>query len=172
MAVQDATAFPVYGQAYREEIAVYDATTGQPVTLNLSTSGITISLALDGVSTSPTGLITTSLSQITGVLILDLTAACMTANTVTIYVSCTNISNSFSPVKTINPLKLGSTASKPWWEQAPLLFEQITVQNNAFLFNANQTVGGAVTVFNRDGTTLATGTLQAGQTGTVRSQLS
>jgi len=168
MSAINSTAFPVYGQAFRARGAVYNASTGLPITGGLTGLAAVISKD-DGASASTVNAPVES--GIPGTFYLDLTAAEMTADGVVIYITATN-TNAFSPVIEIVPLQLGSTTSVPWWEQPILLFEQIVLQNNTYLFGANSTVSGAQTVLNRDGSVLATGTLQSSQNGTMRSQLS
>jgi hypothetical protein len=171
MSAANSTAFPIYGQAFRARAVVYSATTGLPISVGAGDiTSVKISLD-DGAQSSVT---TFGFSGAPGVMWIDLTAGQMTANSIVISVT-PNVGtqpNAFSPLVEIVPLQVGIVGSGTWWEQAIVLFEQIAVQNNAYLFNANSTNAGAQTVLNRDGSTLATGTVASTQQGTTRSQLS
>jgi hypothetical protein len=96
----------------------------------------------------------------------------MTAHSILVSVSST-IANTYSPIVSVRPLNLQSIAPV-WQSQSPELFEQIGVQSNGYMFNQQigNTTGQTQTVYNRDGSILATGTLEPTQTGTTRGQLS
>lgn len=171
MSAANSTAFPIYGQAFRVRAVVYSATTGLPVSVGAGDISSVYVTKDDGsqVSTSTFGF-----SGAPGVVWIDLTAAQMTANSIVVTVNPNQgtVPGAFSPLVEVVPLQVGIVGSGTWWEQAIVLFEQIAVQNNAYLFNGNTTNAGAQTVLNRDGSTLAAGTVASTQQGTTRSQLS
>jgi hypothetical protein len=170
MAAANCTAFAVYGQAFRIRITFYNVTTGLPISGSLTVLAATISKD-DGSSVSTTNAPVQSGTL--GTCYIDLTATEMTCHGCTVYATCSN-PNAFSKVKEIAPVQLGiiggGIGANQWWQQSILLLEQVMVQSNAYLYNANSTVGAAQTVLNRDGSTLASGTLQSTQNGTIRSQ--
>ena len=167
MSAANSTAYPIYGQAFRARAVVYSTTTGLPVTIG-STSNLLVYITQDDGSAVSIG--TFGLSGQAGVVYIDLSAAQMTCHSLVIAVTCA-LPSSFSPIIEIVPLQIGIVGTGTWWEQAIQLYEQVAVQNNAYLFNANSTNAGAQTVLNRDGSTLATGTVASTQQGTTRSQL-
>jgi hypothetical protein len=177
MSAPYATAFPVYASPFQFEATIYDMQSGNPepgLAVSLFPAiNVVVHISLDN-GTPITLLPVTEfkLSGVPGTILITLSAAYMTAHSILVSVSST-IANTYSPIVSVRPLNLQSIAPV-WQSQSPELFEQIGVQSNGYMFNQQigNTTGQTQTVYNRDGSILATGTLEPTQTGTTRGQLS
>jgi len=171
------TAFPVYASPFQFEATIYDMQSGNPeaglVVSVLPANNVVVQISLDnGTPITLAPVAEFKLSGVPGTILITLSAAHMTAHSILVSVSST-ITNTYSPIISIRPLNLQSIAPV-WQSQSPELFEQIDAQANGYMFNQQigNTTGQTQTVYNRDGSILATGTLVPTQTGTTRGQLS
>jgi hypothetical protein len=167
MAANDATIFPVRGQAFRFLDVIKSSATGNPITGGLTSLGMTISK--DGGAFGAAVGAVTEVSGTPGWVTIDLTAVDMDAGTIAYQVSASN-SNAVYATGEIKTCDLEEGAGRADGESV-LKLEQYLRQMWAQLFNRH-TVNretGAYTVYQSDDATEAVSGL-ASDNGTLGSR--
>ena len=167
MAVNDATVFPIRGQAFRFLDVIKSSATGNPITGGLTSLALTISK--DGGAFASAAGSVAEVSGTPGWVTVDLMAADMTAGVVAYQLSASN-SNAVYATGEIKTCDLSETAGRADAEAVEKL-EQYLRQMWSQLFNRHtvdrQT--GVYTVFQSDDETASVSGL-ASDTGAVGSR--
>ena len=147
MSTANATAFPVYGQAFRVKFGVYSSLTGLLITGGLT--GLAALISKDDGANAATANAPVE-SGIPGTVYLDLTATEMTCTNALVYLTATNM-NAFCKVASISPLQLGDMSGCSL-DRTILLFEQIVRDSTEVLYNGGTYNGYNQVLLNRAGT--------------------
>lgn len=149
MAAENATTFPIRGQAYRVLLHFRD-TSGNLITSWSSPAAI---LSKDGAATASTGSAPVEIGT-SGMGYLELTAAEMTANSVQVKATVSN-ANATAFIEHIKPLIAEPTGNA--LSDSVIRFEKLIYNLYQYWINKSQLVrgSGALTVYKADGTTQA-----------------
>jgi len=157
LATADATAYPIYGQAFRFSVPV-KGSANNPITGGLTSLSVVISK--DSASTLTSAAGTAAEIGTTGWADIDLTAADMTATKIIGEVRATNTGAVYACFE-IKPLRIADSAGRAL-NDTVIRFENVLTQIWRRLFNKNFVNAGAgtATLYKDDSTTtLVSGTV-------------
>jgi hypothetical protein len=162
MATTDASAYPVKGQAYRLSGCILSTVTGNPITGGLTGLSSSVSIDGGGFSAGPTPVEVGT----TGWWTLDLTAANMAGNTITVQVNATNANAKYQGV-VILPIDLTEPTGH-WLSETVKRIEHGWMQGVGYLLNrvSRNKNSGTLTYYKHDNST-AVGIMPQTETDTT-----
>ncbi len=169
MATANATLFPVRGQAFQLGAVIYSSASANPLTGGLT--GLALTISKDGAAFASAAGTVAEIGT-SGYVVINLTAADMTANQIDVLVVATNTNAVYATaeIKTWNVTEL----TGHWLAQTVIRPEQGWLQGVSYLINrvTRNLTTGLLTLRNY-GNTATIGTMEAEESGSdeVKGQL-